>query len=208
MNKIKIGVFTLIAVEFCGVCLANSNSGNGSMPAGAKVGEVLPAWQEGTLDVHSISTGRGESFLYIFPDGTSMLIDAGGSLLNDTICNHLDIATCFPARPSKDISCGKAVADYVKHFNPNGKTVDYWVNSHLDTDHIGNFPETHAALSSYSANIKKHPEGGFYLNGVNEVGTLLDFKKMIDRDYTIPVDRSKEKRIADYVIFIDWTKKT
>ena len=143
MKKVKIGIITILAFGISGV-----NTFYAASPAVGKVGAVLPAWQEGTLDVHSISTGRGESFLYIFPDGTSMLIDAGGSLLNDTICKHLDIATCFPPRPSKDISCGMVIADYVKHFNPNGKTVDYWVNSHLDTDQIGNFPETHAALSS------------------------------------------------------------
>ncbi len=202
MNKVKTGIFTIIALSFSGINVSNSAS------AEVKVGEVLPAWQEGTLDVHSISTGRGESFLYIFPDGTSMLIDAGGSVLNDTLAQKMDIAPCFPARPSEDISCGTVIANYVKHFNPNGKTVDYWVNSHLDTDHMGGFPDAYPDKGYYISKIQKHPEGNFYINGINEVGTLLDFKKMIDRDHTIPFNRSKESRIADYKRFLDWTQKT
>src|ERR1700732_4804806 len=37
---------------------------------------MLP-WQRGLLDIHHISTGRGNSVLVICPDGTSILIDAG-----------------------------------------------------------------------------------------------------------------------------------
>jgi hypothetical protein len=40
-------------------------------------GQSLPAWTPGTLDIHQINTGRGNSTLLIFPDGTSMLLDAG-----------------------------------------------------------------------------------------------------------------------------------
>lgn len=174
----------------------------------AKVGEVLPAWTEGTLDVHSISTGRGESYLYIFPDGTTLIVDAAGALLTPELCAQQGIAGPLDFKPNGNISSAKVIADYVEHFNPNGKVVDYWMNSHFDTDHMGNFPETYAATSSLSASIQKHPEGGFYLNGINELGTLLDFKKIIDRGYTTPVNRSTEKRFKDYIKFLDWTKKT
>lgn len=175
----------------------------------AKVGEVLPDWKEGTLDIHSISTGRGESYLFILPDGTTMLIDAAGSLLTKAACEANKIAEGPLAyKPNGNISSGTVIADYVKHFNPHGKTVDYWMNSHFDTDHMGNFPETYASVCPVSKNIKKHPEGDFYVSGINEVGTLLDFKKIIDRGYTTPIDRSGEKRFKDYIKFLDWTKKT
>jgi hypothetical protein len=39
------------------------------------VGQPLPKWTPGTLDIHQINTGRGNSALLIFPDGTSMLLD-------------------------------------------------------------------------------------------------------------------------------------
>lgn len=175
----------------------------------AKVGETLPAWTEGTLDIHSISTGRGESYLFILPDGTTLLVDAAGSLLTKKVCETNGIAELpLEYRPSGNISSGTVIADYVTHFNPHGKTVDYWMNSHFDTDHMGNFPETYAQICPVSAAVKKHPEGGFYLNGINEVGTLLDFKKIIDRGYTTPIDRSGEARMKDYIKFLEWTKKT
>ena len=35
------------------------------------VGEVVPPWTPGTLDIHQINTGRGNSALLIMPDGPS-----------------------------------------------------------------------------------------------------------------------------------------
>src|SRR5699024_10446593 len=40
------------------------------------VGKPLPAWKRGMLDIHQINTGTGDSGFYIFPDGTTMLLDA------------------------------------------------------------------------------------------------------------------------------------
>ena len=34
-------------------------------------------WQEGYLDIHQISTGRGNVAWMIMPDGTTMLVDMG-----------------------------------------------------------------------------------------------------------------------------------
>ncbi len=48
-----------------------------STAAAQVVGEPLPAWTPGTLDIHQINTGRGDAALLVFPDGTSLLIDAG-----------------------------------------------------------------------------------------------------------------------------------
>jgi hypothetical protein len=41
------------------------------------VGEALPPWEPGLLDIHEISTGRGSSSFFILPDGTTMIYDAG-----------------------------------------------------------------------------------------------------------------------------------
>src|SRR6266851_1474104 len=37
----------------------------------------LEPWMPGNLDIHHISTGRGNSALLICPDGTSLMVDAG-----------------------------------------------------------------------------------------------------------------------------------
>ncbi|MDE7406804.1 MAG: hypothetical protein K2M76_00165, partial [Muribaculaceae bacterium] len=172
----------------------------------ATVGEPLPDWSEGTLDIHSISTGRGESYFYIFPDGTSMLVDAAGSLLTDEACAADNSAGCLPFRPNGNVTSGRVIADYVEHFNPHGKSVDYWLNSHFDGDHIGHYPENYAATNPAVSLIGKHPDGGFYLHGIKEIGTLLKFKKIIDRGYTSPIDLSGQKSIGDYIRFLNWTK--
>lgn len=44
-----------------------------------QVGAPLPDWEDGILDIHHISTGRGDAAFMIFPDGTTMLVDAGES---------------------------------------------------------------------------------------------------------------------------------
>ena len=36
--------------------------------------EKLPAWQKGYMDIHHISTGRGDCNFMIFPDGTTMMV--------------------------------------------------------------------------------------------------------------------------------------
>ena len=41
-----------------------------------KVGETLPAWEEGYMDIHHINTGSGEFDYIILPDSTTMMIDA------------------------------------------------------------------------------------------------------------------------------------
>ena len=42
-----------------------------------QMGEQLPAWQKGYLDIHHISTGRGDCTFMLLPDGTTMMVDAG-----------------------------------------------------------------------------------------------------------------------------------
>ena len=42
-----------------------------------QAGEQLAAWQQGYMDIHHISTGRGDCTFMILPDGTTMMVDAG-----------------------------------------------------------------------------------------------------------------------------------
>lgn len=52
-------------------------SGVAAQDAPLRRGEVFPKWREGYLDIHQIVTGRGNAAFSIFPDGTTMLVDAG-----------------------------------------------------------------------------------------------------------------------------------
>lgn len=86
------------------------NGGNGggttsTSPIDVVVGQTLPAWTEGCLDIHHINTGRGESAFYILPDGTTMLIDAAGSLLKTSD------KPPTPAKPNDQITSGAVIID-------------------------------------------------------------------------------------------------
>src|SRR4051812_16512207 len=44
-----------------------------------RVGQPIAPWSAGTLDIHQISTGRGNAALVVMPDGTTLLVDAGAA---------------------------------------------------------------------------------------------------------------------------------
>lgn len=166
-----------------------------------EVGDNLNAWTAGDLEIHFISTGRGESTLYIFPDGTSMLIDCGGSLATKAICDARGIEGPTEWKPSDTTPCEKVIADYIKKVNPNKDKVDYFLLSHFDEDHMGKYPPAYPE----TANMPMH-EAGFYMNGIGELSTYIKFNKIIDRGYKLPVDRSNETRFKDYIKVLNWNK--
>ncbi|MBP5217989.1 MAG: MBL fold metallo-hydrolase [Bacteroidales bacterium] len=177
-------------------------------PVSVKPGEVLPPWQKGWLDIHSVNGGRGESFYYIFPDGTTMLVDAGGSLPEE---DYPLTPPGLPSKPSKEITTGQLVTDYIRHFEPasSKETIDYMMVSHFHGDHFGLlFPADDAA------GARIHPEGGFQLVSVAEVGSDLKVGKIIDRgDFTSRASkgfRNKESwaRYENYRKFVSWSERT
>ena len=181
-------------------------------PASAGKGEVLPAWAEGWLDIHSINGGRGESFYYIFPDGTTMLVDAAGAPPHEIAIEADSENGGLPSRPSKDVSCGKVIINYIKHFAPEiaGGKLDYFLASHYHGDHIGAWRETWQTRYNWPL----HPVGGFVENGLPEVGVEIPIVKFIDRgDWGYGSGRpsadfftdSGRKRYENYMKFVGWT---
>jgi len=47
--------------------------------ADPQIGVPLAPWSPGELDIHQISTGRGNAAFFILPDGTTLLVDAGAA---------------------------------------------------------------------------------------------------------------------------------
>jgi beta-lactamase superfamily II metal-dependent hydrolase len=165
-------------------------------PETVTVGKTLPAWTEGCLDIHHINTGRGESAFYILPDGTTMLIDAAGSLLKTSD------KPPTPAKPNDQITSGAVIIDYVKAYMPEvcKGTLDYMLLSHFHGDHMG----------SWSTSVPKHA-GGFYMNGYTEVGAEIPVAKFLDRGTR--TNRKASDMIdsggqGNYDKFIAWAKKT
>lgn len=154
-----------------------------------KIGEVLPGWQEGYLDIHSINGGRGEAFYYIFPDGTTMLCDAAGAPPME-LYNYDGDSPGVPSKPSANINSGAVIVDYIKHFAPsvaNGR-LDYFYTSHYHGDHIGAWRDKYLTYGWTPFNKEGEKvskidlnAGGFYLNGIAEVGLSIPIDKVLDR---------------------------
>lgn len=200
-SKEWIGLFSLILLLSCGKSdNGNTNGGNNGGdnepdPKEELIGKVLPDWEEGYLDIHAINTGRGESQLLIFPDGTTMLIDAAGSNISPTA----DIPP--PAqKPNANVSPGLAVTNYTRHFiRAASNKINYLMLSHFDPDHMG----------SFTTSMPMDPTSTFRMTGITEVGAKIDFDKIVDRgypDYNFPTDMTSNTRIANYIQFVNWAK--
>ena len=133
----------------------------GMMSESCSDGGLAP-WKEGYLDIHQISTGRGNATFMILPDGTTMMVDMGD--LGDTSHFRQEV---MPAVPSSEKSPAQWVARYVRHFSrplSNDGGIDYMLITHYDSDHIG-APGT---------------------KGVCELDSLLHIEKIVDRGYDYP----------------------
>jgi beta-lactamase superfamily II metal-dependent hydrolase len=105
-------------------------------PAAAQVvGEALPPWTPGTLDIHQIQTGRGNATYFIFPDGTTMLLDAGAVPGKPGLEQG-------PARPDDTRSPAAWIAHYIAQVAPRTPpALDYAVITHYHDDHMGGIAE-------------------------------------------------------------------
>lgn len=105
-----------------------------NIPAAAQ-GNTLPLWEEGYLDIHHINTGCGECAFCILPDGTTILIDAGGRVSGSE--------RQVPIRPNADRTPGAWIADYIlRHFpQDRAKRIDYFLSTHFHADHLEAFED-------------------------------------------------------------------
>lgn len=148
-----------------------------------EVGKPLPGWTEGTLDLHHINTGRGDSAFYILPDGTTMLVDAGEM---DATGGRVQTPRNAPAKPDGSRLPYEWIVDYIGQMSPDASHVDYAYLTHFHSDHMGCISE-----------LAKDAENGAYkLVGLVGVGDHIAFDRLIDRgypnyDYPLPLDDPK-----------------
>ena len=115
------------AATSCGVAFADD-----------QLHQPLPAWTEGHFDIHHIDTARGNSALLIFPDGTTMLIDAGD-------VTNAPADTINPARPNASRRAGEWIARYILAHSPK-PTLDYFLATHIHGDHVDGLPDVVAQV--------------------------------------------------------------
>ena len=130
------------------------------------VGRPIESWQPGMLEIHQISTGRGNAGLYIFPDGTTLLVDAGE--LPGPNPKHT------PARPDDTRRAGEWIVRYVRHalrHDPQ-PALDYVLLTHFHQDHMG----------EVATGVPVSPHG-YTLTGVTRVLEDVKVGKLLDRGW-------------------------
>jgi ribonuclease BN (tRNA processing enzyme) len=142
------------------------------------------------LEIHQISTGRGNSGLYILPDGTTMLVDAGE--------NARKTERHTPDRPDASRPAGEWVARYIRHAlrHEARPALDYVLLTHFHGDHMGD-PSDASPVSR---------SGAYKLAGLTYVGESLRFGKLLDRgwpDYNYPA-ALEDSATKNYRAFVKW----
>ena len=208
-KKLRAHVATKHAVIAVATVLAVVASGPVNA---APAAEKLPAWSTGYFYIHHVSTGRGNATYFVFPDGTTMLIDAGET--DPKSLQSLRPLKPFQPLPNGVHSSGYWIADYIHQFAPSDRPVklDFALITHFHTDHYGSITST-APMSR---------TGAYKLSGITEVGDLIPISTLIDRaapSYDYPVDLRKCTRgpdgipgiagasLANYLNFVDYRLK-
>lgn len=141
------------------------------------------AWQPGHYQVHFIYTGRGESMLHLFPDGTSLLVDCGDSM------RFHNTPAEVPLLPDLSRRAGEWVARYVQRVNPKGRDVD--------TFHLSHYHEDHGGGARYHGARIAAPTGDYWLCGLADAARFLRFGRLVDRAWPTfddPLDVLKTAR--------------
>ena len=128
------------------------------------VGETCPKWKPGEFDIHFIHTGVGEQTFFIFPDGTTMLLDCG-----DT--HHAKYMKDVPPMPDHSRYGGEWVSRYIQRLIPQ-REIDYVMVSHWHGDHVGDL--------MFGG---KRTADGRVVCGIPLVGEDFRFRHYIDRQY-------------------------
>ena len=159
------------------------------------IGQPLPAWTPGGLDIHHINTGKGNAALFILPDGTTLLVDAGELDPTDPRNSGPRVA---PPRPDGSRPPGEWIARYIRRMvaHQEQPALDYVLITHFHDDHLGH-------PSDLSARSKL---GAYRLSGITEVAEHVPIRKLLDRawptyDYPAPIDKEV---VNNYRAFLEW----
>ncbi|GAB4016196.1 hypothetical protein GCM10028808_43880 [Spirosoma migulaei] len=160
-----------------------------------QVGEPLPVWQTGQLDIHHINTGQGNATFLVFPDGASLLVDAGAISPLDWRTNK---PRNIPIKPTNERQAGEWIARYIRtalRFKAN-PAIDYAIITHFHDDHMGS-----------PINAARRATGGYALTGITEVAEYIPIRKILDRgwpDYAYPRSLANDSMVTNYRRFLNW----
>ncbi len=165
ISNLKIGICTTCLVLWVSFAISQ------------KTEKEFPLWEEGVMEIHHINTGRGDTAFFIFPDATTLLVDAGD--MSETHPRTLSVRNAAQ-KPKNSKSAPEWIVDYIHQFFPgNGPMkLDYALITHYHDDHFGEMDR----------NRKKAKKGDYFLTGITEVGSLIPIKTLFDRGSDFPID--------------------
>jgi Metallo-beta-lactamase superfamily len=156
--------------------------------AQGEIGSPLSPWTSGMMDIHQIATGRGNAALFVLPDGTTLLVDAGAA--GDGIPET-------DPHPDASRSPGSWIVRYLRRHGVTG--LDYALITHFHADHMGQL----------QASSLVDRTGSYRLTGITEVGDAIPIHTLLDRgwpDYSYPVQATDET-MANYRRFLEARRK-
>ena len=166
-------------------------------PAFAQSAETLPPWTPGGLDIHHISTGRGNCTLTLCPDGTVLMIDAGAQMPTEAQLQYY-----VPAYPDLTRRPGEWMARYaLRHMKAAGRSeIDQFFLTHFHSDHMG----------EYKPNLPMSKKGNYRLTGITDLAEQIPILKLVDRgfpnyDYPAPLN---DEMVKNYRAFVASGVKT
>lgn len=153
-----------------------------SVPHYVEIGDSLPVWKEGYLDIHSINSGRGECTFYVLPDGTTMLVDAGEFHTSGAKYPMVEQKPDTLTRPYKVYS------EYIKKALPEVGGIDYALATHYHMDHIGRIEKDYEVSDS-----------GYVLTGMMALYDEIPYRTLIDRSWPEYEDKKEQKNWERFV---------
>ncbi len=160
-----------------------------------QIGQPVPSWKPGMLDIYQLNTGKGDCAFFILPDGTTMVFDAGEMNMSSPRTTGPRTAA---VKPNDTKLPGEWLAFYMSKLleQTPEHIINYAIISHFHDDHMG----APSDLSPMSSN------GKYKLTGITAVGDKIPIRTMIDRgwpnyDYPEPV---KNPMVNNYRAFTDW----
>ena len=183
----------LTGVGAAAASAAALRAGASTAPSAHGVSALAP-WVPGQLDIHHISTGRGNSTLFVCPDGTVMLVDAGAI--------YTPLKYTIAPKPDGLRRPGEYLGRYIKRqlAAVGRKEIDVFLPTHFHDDHVG------AVCSA----TPLHSSGLFHVTGISDVAATVPVTRIVDRgfpsyDYPAPIEREDSK---NYAAFAQYASRT
>ena len=157
-----------------------------------QIGQPVPPWKPGMLDIYQLNTGKGDCAFFILPDGTTMVFDAGEMNMSSPRTTGPRTAA---VKPNDTKLPGEWLAFYMSKLlkQTPEQVINYAIISHFHDDHMG----APSDLSPMSSN------GKYKLTGITAVGDQIPIKTMIDRgwpnyDYPEPGEQSHGQQLSGF----------